>query len=106
MKIAKTVEEWESDLGEQMRALRLRANLDQISLAERAGIGLTAVKNVESGKGATLKTLIKMLRVLDRADWLSSLAPPVSISPLQMLKAKPARQRASRRRAGKVAGDA
>ncbi len=106
MKIAKTVEEWESDLGEQMRALRLRANLDQISLAERAGIGLTAVKNVESGKGATLKTLIKMLRVLDRADWLSSLAPPVSISPLQMLKAKPARQRASRRRAGKDAGDA
>lgn len=106
MKTAKTVEEWESDLGEQMRALRLRANLDQISLAERAGIGLTAVKNVESGKGATLKTLIKMLRALDRADWLSSLAPPVSISPLQMLKAKPARQRASRRRAGKDAGDA
>mgnify|MGYP001348883882 CR=1 FL=1 len=106
MKTAKSVEEWEFVLGEQMRALRLRANLDQISLAERAGIGLTAVKNVESGKGATLKTLIKMLRVLDRADWLSSLAPPVSISPLQMLKAKPARQRASRRRAGKDAGDA
>ncbi|TXT24815.1 MAG: XRE family transcriptional regulator [Gallionellaceae bacterium] len=106
MKTAKTVEEWESDLGEQMRAMRLRANLDQISLAERAGIGLTAVKNVESGKGATLKTLIKMLRVLDRADWLSSLAPPVSISPLQMLKAKPVRRRASRRRAGKSSGDA
>ena len=106
MKTAKSVEEWEFVLGEQMRALRLRANLDQISLAERAGIGLTAVKNVESGKGATLKTLIKMLRVLDRADWLSSLAPSVSISPLQMLKAKPARQRASRRRAGKDAGDA
>ena len=106
MKTAKSVEEWEFVLGEQMRALRLRANLDQISLAERAGIGLTAVKNVESGKGATLKTLIKMLRALDRADWLTTLAPPVSISPLQMLKAKPARQRASRRRAGKDAGDA
>lgn len=89
-----------------MRALRLRANLDQISLAERAGIGLTAVKNLESGKGATIKTLIKALRALDRADWLLTLAPPVSISPLQMLKAKPARQRASRRRAGKDAGDA
>ncbi|MPN44678.1 hypothetical protein SDC9_192243 [bioreactor metagenome] len=81
-----------------MRALRLRADLDQISLAERAGVGLSAVKNIESGKGATLKTLIKILRVLDRADWLSSLAPPVSISPLQMLKAKSVRQRASRKR--------
>ncbi|OGT10563.1 MAG: hypothetical protein A3J49_18490 [Gallionellales bacterium RIFCSPHIGHO2_02_FULL_57_16] len=106
MKNVKTVEEWESGLGEQMRALRLRANLDQISLAERAGIGLTAVKNLESGKGATIKTLIKALRALDRADWLLTLAPPVSISPLQMLKAKPARQRASRRRTGKGVADA
>jgi transcriptional regulator with XRE-family HTH domain len=94
MENAKTVEEWGGELGEQMRALRLRANLDQVSLAKRAGIGLTAIKNLESGKGATLKTLIKALRVLDRADWLGTLAPPVSISPLQMLKAKPARQRA------------
>lgn len=106
MKNVKTVEEWESGLGEQMRALRLRANLDQISLAERAGIGLTAVKNLESGKGATIKTLIKALRALDRADWFLTLAPPVSISPLQMLKAKPARQRASRRRTGKDVADA
>lgn len=98
MNNTKTLEEWELELGAQMRALRLRANLDQVSLAGRAGIGLTAVKNLESGKGATLKTLIKTLRALDRADWLASLAPQVSISPLQMLKTKPARQRASRNR--------
>lgn len=106
MEYSKAIEEWESDLGEQMRALRLRANLDQISLAERAGIGLTAVKNLESGKGASVKTLIKALRALDRADWLTSLAPPVSISPLQMLKTKPARQRASRPRAIRNVSDA
>jgi transcriptional regulator with XRE-family HTH domain len=94
----RTVAEWESELGEQVRALRLRAGCRQITLAERAGIGLTAVKNLESGKGASIKTLIKALRALDRADWLASLAPPVSISPLQMLAARPARQRASRPR--------
>jgi len=105
METSRTVEEWESDLGEQMRALRLRANLDQITLAARAGIGLTALKNLESGKGATVKTLIKALRALDRAAWLASLAPPVSISPLQMLKAKPARQRASQPRTREDAGD-
>lgn len=98
MENTKTVDEWAFELGEQMRALRLRADLDQISLAERAGVGLSAVKNIESGKGATLKTLIRILRALDRADWLASLAPPVSISPMQMLKAKPVRQRASRKR--------
>lgn len=98
MQNTKTVDEWAFELGEQMRALRLRADLDQISLAGRAGVALTAIKNIESGKGATLKTLIKILRALDRADWLASLAPPVSISPMQMLKAKPVRQRASRKR--------
>lgn len=95
---SKTVNEWEAEVGDQLRALRLRANLDQRTLAEQAGIGLTALKNLESGKGATVKTLIKMLRALDRAAWLATLAPAVSISPLQMLKAKPVRQRASRPR--------
>jgi HipA N-terminal domain len=64
---------------------------------------LTAIKNLESGKGASLKTLIKRLRALNRADWLSSIAPVVSISPLQMLVAKPRRPRASGRRMKKTA---
>ncbi len=106
MENARTVGEWEIELGEQVRAMRLRANLDQVTLAERAGAGLTAVKNLESGKGATVKTLIKTLRALGRTDWLASLAPPVSISPLRMLKTRPARQRASPKRGASAKGDA
>lgn len=98
METSKSTEEWEAELGEQARNLRLRQNLDQQTLAERAGVGLSALKNLESGKGATVKTLIKTLRALGRAQWLETLAPAVSISPLQMLKAKPQRQRASRPR--------
>ena len=96
MKKSKITQELEATLGGQVRALRLRENLDQRALAERAGVGLSALKNVESGKGATLKTFIKVLRALGRVDWLETLAPAVSISPLQMLKTKPVRQRASR----------
>ena len=98
MKKSEITQEIEAALGGQVRTLRLRENLDQRALAERAGVGLTALKNVESGKGATLKTFIKVLRALGRADWLETLAPVVSISPLQMLKSKPVRQRASRAR--------
>lgn len=87
----------ELEVGRQIRALRLRQDLDQRQMAERAGIALNAVKNLEGGKGTTVRSLIKALRVLGRADWLATLAPPVSISPVQMLRAKAPRQRASRK---------
>ena len=53
-----TSAEWEAELGRQIRALRLRQNLGQRQLADRAGIALNAVKNLEGGKGATLRSLI------------------------------------------------
>ena len=90
-------DQWAADLGEQLRALRLRQDVDQRQLAARAGVALNALKNLESGKGATVTSLVKVLRALGRADWLRSLSPPVSISPLQALKAQPARRRASRK---------
>jgi len=93
-----TPAEWESEIGQQLRALRLRHNVDQRQLAQQAGVALNAVKNLEGGRGATLTSLVKVVRALGRSDWLRTLAPPVSISPLQMLKAKPARRRASVKR--------
>ena len=89
----------EAELGHQVRALRLRQNLNQRQMAERAGIALNAVKNLESGRGATLRTLTQTLRVLNRAEWLTTLAPAVSISPVQMLRTRAPRQRASPRKA-------
>jgi len=91
-----TTEEWEATLGRQLREFRLRQNVDQRRLAEQAGVALNVVKNLEAGKGATVQSLVKVLRALGRVEWLESLAPAVSISPLQILKSKPSRQRASR----------
>ena len=85
--------ELQTDFGQQLRLLRLRQNIDQRQLARQAGVALNVVKRLESGRGATLKSLVKVLRVLGRGDWLNTLSPPVSISPLQMVKAKAARQR-------------
>jgi transcriptional regulator with XRE-family HTH domain len=85
-------------LGQQLRALRLRQDVDQQLLASRAGVALNALKNLESGKRGTIRSLLKVLRALGREDWLHALSPTVSISPLQALRRKPARQRASRRK--------
>ncbi len=95
----KYASEIEAELGRQVRALRLRQDLNQQQVAERAGIALNAIKNLESGKGATLGTLTQTLQVLNRAEWLNTLAPAVSISPVQMLRTRAPRQRASRKKA-------
>jgi transcriptional regulator with XRE-family HTH domain len=96
MKINLTTDEWEAELGQHLRALRLRQNIDQRQFAERADVALNVVKRLEAGKGATVTSLIKVLRGLGRAEWIGTLAPQVSISPLQLLKdKKPVRQRAS-----------
>src|SRR5580658_5607573 len=86
MEIASTSLELEQRLGTRLRELRLLKNIDQRTLAARAGVSLNALKHLESGKGARVHSLIKVLRALDRADWLETLAPTVSISPMQMLR--------------------
>ncbi len=91
----KTVEEWQITLGENVRNLRMLKNLDQKELASQAGVSVTAIRRIESGKTSTTETLIKVLRVLGRTDWLDALAPIIDINPLQIAKmaSKSPRQR-------------
>ncbi|MDO8775298.1 MAG: helix-turn-helix transcriptional regulator [Burkholderiaceae bacterium] len=94
-----TIDELQAEIGEQLRAARLRSNLSQAEIADRAGISIGAVKNLESGRGATVKTLVRVVRVLGRVQWILSLQPPVTISPMDMLRAsKTKRQRAGKPR--------
>ena len=96
----RTVEEWEAALGAQIRRVRIGRNLDQAGLATLADVSIGAVSNLERGKGSSLRTLISVLRALGRTEWLESLAPPVGVSPMQMLLSKQRTPR-SRVRAGR-----
>jgi transcriptional regulator with XRE-family HTH domain len=99
-----TSDELEAAVGESIRALRLDMNLSQEMLAERAGLSVRAVKNLESGLGSTLRSLVRVVRQLGREDWLALVAPVASINPLTMPRSARPRKRASRRRAGKIGG--
>ena len=90
-----TVKEWEAVVGELVRAARIFGELDQASLAAAANISVGAVANLERGAGSSLKTVVAVVRALGHTDWLEALAPPVTVSPLQMLRSK---QQAPRRR--------
>jgi transcriptional regulator with XRE-family HTH domain len=93
-----TSDELEALLGEQLRTLRLRANIDQRALAIKADVAVGALKNLEAGRGTTVRTLVRIVRALGQTDWLENLSPEISVSPLQMLKGRPKRQRASSRK--------
>ena len=99
MNTALTSQELEQRLGERLRELRLLKNLDQRTLAERAGVSLNAVKHLEAGSGARVHSLINVLRALNREQWLETIAPTVSISPMQMLKSGSRARKRVRRRA-------
>jgi transcriptional regulator with XRE-family HTH domain len=93
-----TPEELEEKLGQQMRNLRILRNLTQGELAERAGIALNAVKRLESGQTTTTKSLVKVLKVLNRTEWLDTLAPQVTVNPLLTVTSKAPRQKVFRPR--------
>jgi transcriptional regulator with XRE-family HTH domain len=80
-----SVKDWEGLVGAQIRAARISADLDQVALAALADVSLGAVKNLEAGKGSSLRTVVRVVRALGRTDWLEALAPAVTISPLAML---------------------
>ena len=74
-------------MGNDARRLRRRQQLTQVELAARANVSLSALKNLESAKGSTLTTLIRVARALGRTEWLSSFAPPEpALSPMAALQ--------------------
>ncbi|MFA5775734.1 MAG: helix-turn-helix transcriptional regulator [Ilumatobacteraceae bacterium] len=83
--IVGSTRDWERELGLNVRSMRLHQDRTQLELAEDANISLSALKNLESGRGSALRTLILVARALGRTDWLESFAPPKSlISPMKL----------------------
>lgn len=91
------------ELGTGIRELRLSLNLSQQVVAERSAVSLKAVKNLESGAGASLRSFIAICRTLDKLDWMGTIPPPKGESPLEMWKRlnRPKRQRAGAVRGGR-----
>ena len=90
-----TVEELEGLVGAQIRQRRLQRNLTLDQVADQAGLARRTVQNLEHGHGSTIATLVKVLRVLDADDWLTTLTPPEPISPVALRDQRQRRQRAS-----------
>lgn len=94
----KSPKELQIELGRRIRQLRLYRNIDQRSVAEKAGITRAALQNLEAGRGSSLQTLLRTLKALDYLEGIEMLAPQPTVNPLALLKTKSPPQRARRHR--------
>jgi transcriptional regulator with XRE-family HTH domain len=94
----KTPQELQSVLGARLRKLRLSRNMDQRATADKAGISEKALRNLESGHGSTVETLLRTLKALDSLEGIEMLAPEPSVNPLALLRNSKPPQRVRRPR--------
>lgn len=81
-------------LGARIARVRIRKQLTQQQLAERAGLGLRTVQRLEMGEVSTqLVGFLKVCRVLGLSDRLDVLLPEQVESPLDLLRRQPAPRR-------------
>lgn len=95
-----TIDEWESEIGSAVRALRIDADLTQAELAELANVSRSAVANLENGRGSRLATLLAVLRCLGGTDAFESIMPPPGPTPMQLLATSRGAPAPQRRRRG------
>ena len=86
-------------IGASLKEHRLRQNVTQNMLAERAGISLTAVKRLENGTGATLGSFVQVCRILNLDRWIQDMEPTDTISPIAYADALKKSAQKKRRRA-------
>jgi transcriptional regulator with XRE-family HTH domain len=92
------------ELGRRMRQLRLHRNIDQRTLAEKAGISLTALQKLEAGRGSSVRTLVRTLKALNYLEGIEMLAPEPTVNPLALLRSTKPQQRVRRSRLRKKQG--
>src|SRR5262249_22805583 len=92
------VSDLEAKLGASLRRSRLDRNLEQTTVAERAGISLRSLQRLELGQGSPNRALISGMTCVRCREWLKTIAPVASITPLTMPRTAKPRERAGGRR--------
>jgi transcriptional regulator with XRE-family HTH domain len=97
-----TISELAVELGRRAKALRLWKRLEQVQVAEKAGISVRTLRGLELGQGSSLETLLRVMKALGTLDGLNALFPATpAVDPLAMLKGQTTPQRIYKKRGGR-----
>ena len=85
------------EIGNRVERLRLQQNRGLADLARDAGIGIATLQRLETGTNVNLRTLVQVLRTLNRLSDIDNIIPDIEISPFEISRQRGApRKRASR----------
>lgn len=68
-------------IGYHLKAVRLRQNITQQSLADAAGVSLSSLKKIEKGEIGSFDSFLRVLRTLGKLDVLQPLVDDEQLSP-------------------------
>jgi transcriptional regulator with XRE-family HTH domain len=75
-----------TEFSKRIKSYRIKKRLTQQELADRAGISLFTVAQIEKGKSMSFSTLIAIFRVFRMLENFEMLLPEMEISPIEMMK--------------------
>lgn len=73
-------------IGNHLKAVRLKQNITQQSLADAAGVSLSSLKKIEKGEIGSFDSLLRVLRTLGKLDVLQPLVEEEQLSPSEYYK--------------------
>ena len=90
---SKSLEDLQRLLGRRVNALRLLKHQDQFTTARKAGLSVRTILYLEEGHGATVGTLLRVLKALDALDGMELLAPKPEGKPQPLPRGPRAKER-------------
>ncbi len=94
-----TNQEFMKEFAAKIKKKRIMQGLNQQEVAQRAGIHINTLRQLESGDNSSLLTLISVLRVLRLENDLLNAIPPSPLSPIEAMKRKSTERLRVRKRA-------
>ena len=75
-------------LGKQLKQMRLNKNYTQKQLSELSGLSRSAISDLENNGNGSMKSLVQILRALEKLEILNHFISKAEISPIQVAKLK------------------
>ena len=86
-------------IGESLKALRLKQNITQQSIANASQVSISTVKKLENGEIGSFDAFIRLLRTLGKLEILQPLVEAEELSPNEYYALVNAKKKKARKRA-------